>query len=85
MPKAYPCNARFNNILFGAGSEDRTRTNRVKICCPAVRLFPYEVPLFRGAFFVFCGFFGIGASDLLMVFFIFGGIGGTQTKFQKLP
>ena len=27
----------------------------------------------------------MGASDLWMVFFIFGGIGGTQTGFQKLP
>lgn len=53
MPKAYPCNARFNDILFGAGSEDRTRTNGVKARCPAVRLSPYEASSVLRSLFCF--------------------------------
>lgn len=80
MPKAYPCNARFNDILFGAGSRNQTCTNRVKVCCSATKLYPYEASSVLRSPFVFRGFFGMGTSDLWKVFFIFGGIGGTNHR-----
>lgn len=82
MPKVYPCNARFNDILFGAGSRNRTCTNRVKVCCPTVRLYPYEASsVLRSLFCFFAEFLeNHYVEPGKMVFFIFAGIGGTNPR-----
>ena len=52
----------------------------IKVRCPTVRLYPCMPLLEEGAFFVFRGIFGMGASDLWMAFFLFGGIVGTNPR-----